>query len=361
LYAEPFIDGNYSRGIEVLDRQGRRNFTAIAAAALLGAPLPSFAAISPQRVGIALAARNTLYHLPLVLADQLGYFRNEGVLIDWLDCESGSQAMQMAVNGQADIVSGAFEHVLDLQTAGAAFRAFVLLARAPQLSVGLANRKASGVKNISELKALKLGISAKGSATHWVAQHWMRQVGLQSDVVQFVELGGSTSAVMEAIRAGAVDALCHVDPILHYLEQKNELRIFADVRTLNNTQRMFGGTLASACLYCKVDFIQRRPELTQALAIGVVRALSWLKTAGPSDILKSVPSHHWMGDRAMYLGGLEKVRESYSLDGLFGNESLQTAWRARALRMGSEQGSLTALDRSFTNQFVMLAKRKLHV
>ena len=116
--------------------------------------LPPF---RPQRVGIALAARNTLYHLPLVLADQLGYFRNEGVLIDWLDCESGSQAMQMAVNGQADIVSGAFEHVLDLQTTGSAFRAFVLLARAPQLSVGLASRKASGVKNHCRIESLEAG------------------------------------------------------------------------------------------------------------------------------------------------------------------------------------------------------------
>jgi hypothetical protein len=63
----------------------------------------------------------------------------------------------------------------------------------------------------------------------------------------------------------------------------------------------------------------------------------------------------------MYLGALDKVRESYSVDGSFGNEAVQTAWRARALRMGSDQGSLTALDRSFTNQFVTLAKRKLHV
>lgn len=333
----------------------------MAAATFLGGPVATLAAISSQRVSIALAARNSLYHLPLVLAEQLGYLRNEGLQVDWVDCESGHQAVQMALSGQADIVSGAFEHVLDLQTSGSAYRAFVLMSRTPQLSLGLANRKAASVKNMTELKSLKLGVSAVGSATHWVAQHWMRQVGLPADAVQFVELGGSTAAVMEAMRAGTVDALCHVDPILHYLEQKNEVRIVADVRTLSHSQRMLGGTVASACLYCKIDLLQRRSEVAQALTIGVIRALSWLKTAGPTDILKSVPSQHWMGDRAMYLGALEKVRESYSLDGVFGTEALQTAWRARALRMGPEQGSVNALDRSFTNQFALLAKRKLHV
>lgn len=345
----------------MLDRRGRRNFTAMAAAALLRAPVASFAAVSPQRISIALAARNTLYHLPLVLADQLGYLRNEGLQVDWVDCDSGSQAVQMSLSGQADIVSGAFEHVLDLQSPAAAYRAFVLMSRAPQLSLGLASRKAAGVKQLAELKSLKLGISAMGSATHWMAQHWIRQVGLPADEVQFVELGGSTSNVMEAMRAGSVDALCHVDPILHYLAQKNELRTMTEVRTLSNSQRMFGGSLASACLYAKNEFLQRRPDAAQALTLGVVRALGWLKTAGPTDILKSVPSYHWMGDRAMYLGALEKVRDSYSLDGVFANEALQTAWRARSLRLGSEAGNGLTLDRSFTNQFALLAKRKLHV
>ena len=141
----------------MLERQGRRNFTAMAAATFLSGPVATLAAISPQRVSIALAARNSLYHLPLVLAEQLGYLRNEGLQVDWVDCESGQQAVQMALNGQADIVSGAFEHVLDLQTSGSAYRAFVLMARTPQLSVGLAYRKAAGVKNMAELKSLKLG------------------------------------------------------------------------------------------------------------------------------------------------------------------------------------------------------------
>lgn len=345
----------------MVDRFGRRNFSAMAAATLLSSPVDLLAASAPQRISIALAARSSLYHLPLVLAEQLGFFKSEGLQVDWLDCESGSQAVQLVVNGQADVVSGAFEHVLDLQSAGLPYRAFVLQSRAPQISVGLASRRATGMKHIHEIKSLKLGISSLGSATHWVAQHWLRHVGFSSDAVNFVELGGSTSNVMEAMRAGTVDGLCHVDPILHYLEQKNELRILADTRTLSSSQRLFGGAMASACLYGRVEMLQRKADLTQSLAMGVVRSLNWLKTAGPTDILKTVPSHHWMGDRALYLGALEKVREAYSLDGVFSNESIQTAVRARGLRVGADQLNGPQLARTYTNQFTLMAKRKLNV
>jgi NitT/TauT family transport system substrate-binding protein len=359
LYAEPIFHGNYSRGIVVFDSLGRRNFTAMAAASLLSAPVAILVASTPHRLNIALAARSSLYHLPLVLADQLGFFKAEGLQVDWVDCDSGSQALQMALSGQADVVSGAFEHVLDLQAAGMPYGAFVLQSRAPQISVGLASRRAAGMKHITELKSLKLGISSLGSATHWVAQHWLKQVGFSIDAVHFVELGGGTVSVMEAMRAGAVDGLCHVDPILHYLEQKNDLRILADTRTLSSTQRMYGGALASACLFGRMDFLQRKKDVALALTTGVVRALNWLKTAGPTDILKTVPSHHWMGDRALYLGALDKVRESYSLDGVFGREAVHTAGRARAMRLGIKVGKMVALERSYTNQLTALAKRKL--
>ena len=316
------------------------------------------AASNPQKVNIALAARHSLYHLPLFLADQLGFVKNDGLQIEWIDCESGSQAVQFALNGQTDVVSGAFEHTLELQAKGLSYRAFVLQGRAPQISLGFTHRRLQGVKSVQELKSIRLGITSLGSATHWVSQDWQKQAGIQSDVLQYVELGGSTSAVMEAVRSGAIDALCHVDPILHYLEQKNELRIVADTRTLSSSQRLYGGPMASACLFAKSEFLQKRPDIAQALTAGVVKALNWLKTAGPTDILKTVPSQHWMGDRAIYLGALEKVRDSYSLDGLFANEALQTVVRARAHRLALDRLSGPTLSRAYTNEFVLNLKRR---
>lgn len=344
----------------MLHRVSRREFSALgmAIASVWLSPSVSQAASSPQKVTIALAAKSSLYHLPLVLADQLGMFKNENLHIDWLECESGQQAVQMAVSGQADVISGAFEHALDLQARGLNYRAFVVQGRAPQMSLGLAIRKANGMKSLADLKSVRLGISSLGSATHWLAQHWMIKANLSAENFQFVELGASTSNVMEAVKTGSIDALCFVDPIMHYLEQKNEVRLLADSRTLLSAQRMFGGPMLSACLIGKAEFLQKRANVGLALTKGVVRALQWLKTAGPSDILKVVPSANWMGDRAIYLGALEKVRDSYSLDGVFAADALQNTWRVRASRVTTDRANWTTLSQSFTNEFTLIAKRK---
>lgn len=344
----------------MLHRVSRREFSALgmAIASVWLSPSVSQAASSPQKVTIALAAKSSLYHLPLVLADQLGMFKNENLHIDWLECDSGQQAVQMAVSGQADVISGAFEHALDLQARGLNYRAFVVQGRAPQMSLGLAIRKANGMKSLADLKSVRLGISSLGSATHWLAQHWMIKANLSAENFQFVELGASTSNVMEAVKTGSIDALCFVDPIMHYLEQKNEVRLLADSRTLLSAQRMFGGPMLSACLIGKAEFLQKRANVGLALTKGVVRALQWLKTAGPSDILKVVPSANWMGDRAIYLGALEKVRDSYSLDGVFAADALQNTWRVRASRVTTDRANWTTLSQSFTNEFTLIAKRK---
>ena len=344
----------------MVTRVRRREFSAMAMASVVLAPGLARAAISPQKVTIALAAKTSLFHLPLVLADQLGMFKNEGLQIDWLECESGLQAVQMALNGQADVVSGAFEHTLDLQARGLNYRAFVLQGRAPQMSVGLATRKALAIKSLADLKSLKMGISSLGSGTHWLAQQWLLKSKLAAENVHFIELGSTTGQLVEAVRGGSVDALCHIDPVMHYLEQKNDLRILADTRTLVSSQRMFGGPMLSACLFGKGEFLQKRADVALTLTRGVVRALQWLKTAGPSDILKMVPSHNWMGDRAIYLGALENVRDTYSLDGMFSKESLQTAWRARASRVSTDRANWTTLEKTYTNEFTLIAKRKMN-
>jgi NitT/TauT family transport system substrate-binding protein len=257
-------------------------------------------------------------------------------------------------------VSGAFEHTLDLQARGLNYRAFVLQGRAPQISVGLATRKALAMKSLADLKSIKMGISSLGSGTHWLAQQWLLKTKLAAENVQFIELGSATGHLVEAVRNGSVDALCHIDPVMHYLEQKNELRILAETRSLLSSQRMFGGPMLSACLFGKGEFLQKRPDVALTLTRGVVRALQWLKTAGPSDILKMVPSQNWMGDRAIYLGALENVRDSYSLDGLFSTESLQTAWRARASRVSTDRATWTTLAKTYTNEFALMAQRKVN-
>ena len=104
--------------------------------------------------------------------------------------------------------------------------------------------------------------------------------------------------------------------------------------------------------------------MIQGLADGVVRALKWLTTAGPTDLLKIIPAHAWTGDRAFYLGTVDKVRESYCPDGLFADELLYAAWRTRALRLGMPRPLVvdrSALQAAYTNEAVQKSKKRFSI
>ena len=351
------------KGHRVEQRWNRRQFSRLLAAGGWAASTAHSAVTDFQKVRLGVSMRGTMAHFPLVLADQMGYFRPLGIQIEWHDVDSDAQALQALTAGAVDVVSGDFEQVLDLNEQGHKVKAFVLQSRTPQISLGIALRRLPAFQGLADLRRFKIGIADWGSPSHAMARLWCLQAGLSPRDHPFVVVGAMPAA-MENLRSGVVDALCHNDPLMSWLEYKSDLRVVAETRTLQGAQLWMGGACAATCLFAKSEFLQHKPEVVQGLSDGVVRALKWLMTAGPTDLLKSVPPHAWLGDRAFYLGTVDKVRESYSLDGWFADDLLLTAWRSRALRLGLPRPSGTdrsVLQAAYTNEMVSKSKKRFAV
>ena len=341
------------------DHRKRRSLLLAAMGSLTA--VSSLSAMPPEsarpltRIKLALAANQSLYHLPLTVAEHLGFFRLTGIQVEWLPHESGAQALQSLLAGQADVMAGAYEHLFGLHQKGQPFMSFVQMCRTPQVSLGGSTRGGKSWQSFADLRGARLGISALDSTTHWMACQWLRRHGLSADDVVFVEVGSSTG-VLDALRAGSIDALCNPDPIMHWLEQKNEIRLLAETRTLAGTRQVMGGAVPGASLFAHADFLQRQPERVQALTDAVVLALKWLPSAGLTDILKTVPPSHWSWDRAAYLGAFEKLRESYAVDGLIRGPEVNRAWQAHAGLKGVTAQTRIFPDRTFTNLFANSAQ-----
>ena len=77
-----------------MDRQRRRMLSvALATGAVAAWPVRNAMAVETRQVTVALTARNSLYHLPLVLAERLGYFRQQSLQVNLLAHESGAAAV----------------------------------------------------------------------------------------------------------------------------------------------------------------------------------------------------------------------------------------------------------------------------
>lgn len=338
-----------------MNGQRRRMLSmAMATAAVASWPLRNVQAVETRQITVALSARNSLYHLPLVLAERLGYFRQQSLQVQLLTHESGAAAAASVLQGKADVLAGAFEHLFELQHKGHFFQAFAQMNATPMISMGVAaGRPASW--SWQDLKSARVGVSALDSGTHWMAGLWLLRHGLQPQDVVFVEVGTSASA-LGALWEGHVDALCNPDPVMHWLELRGDIRLIAEARTQSGVQQLAGGVLPGGCLMAREDFLLRQPQVATVLAGGVVQALRWLQTAGPTDLFKAVPVAPWVGDRAVYLGALDKLRDAYARDGRIQDEAVFNAWRVHARVASPTSGQRIQLGRTFTNAFVARSK-----
>jgi NitT/TauT family transport system substrate-binding protein len=310
-----------------------------------------------KKVSIAVGGKNLFYYLPLTIAEQLGYFKAEGLEVEISDFAGGSRALQALIGGSADVVSGAFEHTINMQAKGQMIRAFVLQGRAPQIVLGINPKTMPGFKNVADLKGKKIGVTAPGSSTNMMANFVLAKAGLKPGDVSFVGVGAAAGAVA-AMRSGQIDAMSNLDPVISTLERSGELKVVSDTRTLKETEAVFGGPMPAGCLYTKQEFIDKNPATVQALANAMVRALKWLQTAGPSDIVKTVPETFLLGDRSLYLEAWLKVREAISPDGMIPEKGPATALNMLKQFEKEIEGKSIDLSKVYTNEFVKKANAK---
>ena len=114
--------------------------------------------------------------------------------------------------------------------------AVVQLGRFPGFVLALVGPKAASYKGPADLKGMKIGVTAPGSSTHFMVLHMMAQAGLKADDASFVGVGAGSTAVAAAKR-GEIDALVSVDPVINLLDSEKVIRIVADTRTMEGTQR----------------------------------------------------------------------------------------------------------------------------
>lgn len=283
--------------------------------------------LEKTKVGIAVGGKNLLYYLPLTVAEQLGYFKTEGLDVTIFDFAGGSRALQAVIGGSADVVSGAFEHTLNMQQKGQPMRAFVLQGRAPQIVLGINPKTLPNFKTIADLKGKKIGVTAPGSSTNVLANFLLASAGLKPSDVSFVGVGAASGAVA-AMRSGQIDAISNLDPVITLLQRSGDLRIVSDTRKVAEADKVFGGPMPAACLYAPQAFLDKHPHTAQALTNAIVRANQWIQQAGPSEIIKVVPESYLLGDRAVYIDAFMAAKGALSPDGLIPEAGAATALNA---------------------------------
>jgi NitT/TauT family transport system substrate-binding protein len=325
--------------------------------AALAAPMVRAQGLEKPKLTLAVGGKNLLYYLPLTIAEQLGYFKAEGLELTIADFAGGSQALRAVVGGSADVVSGAFEHTVNMQAKGQRRRAFVLQGRAPMIVLGVNPKTMPNFKAVAELKGKKIGVTAPGSSTNVMANFVLAKAGIKPSEVSIIGVGTASGAVA-AMRSGQIDALSNLDPVITLLQRSGDLKIVADTRIVAEADKIFGGPMPAGCLYAPQSFLDKNPATAQALANAMVRAAKWIQAAGPADIIKVVPESYLLGDRAVYIDAFLAAKGALSPDGAIPEAGADTARRALASIDPEIDKATLDLKAVYTNDFVKKANAK---
>ena len=306
------------------------------------------------KVHLGVGGKTSLYYLPLTVTEKLGYFKEAGLDVEISDFQGGAKSLQALMGGSVQVVTGSFDHTIQIQAKGERIVALVQMGRFPGFALALRKEKADAYKGPKDLKGMKIGVTAPGSSTHFMVLYMMAQAGLKAEDASFIGIG-SGNTVVAAVKRGEVDAISNADPMINILDREGAVKIVADTRTADGTQAVYGGPYPAAVLYTKAEFAEKNPNTAQALVTALVRGLKWVQSHSPEEIAKIMPEEYSLGNKEIYIQSIKTNLPAYSPDGRFTREAAETAYKVLKAFDPNVQNATIDLSKTYTDTFVTKA------
>jgi NitT/TauT family transport system substrate-binding protein len=327
------------------------------AAAAVALALSSGLAMAQSKITLAVGGGACLCYLPTMLAKQLGEYQKAGLDVDVVDFKGGSESLKAVIGGSADVVSGYFDHCVNLAAKGQHLQAFVVYDRFPGLALVVSPKHTGEIKSVKDLAGKKVGVSAPGSSTDFFLKYLLKKDGVDPNSVGVISVGlGATSVA--AMEQGQIDAAVMLDPSVTVLQGRNkDLTILSDTRTQHDTLAVFGGEYPGGALYTRADWIASHEKEVQAMTNAILATLKWIHSHTAEEIADKMPPELVGKDKAGYIAALKNTIPMYSETGL-----MDPKGAAAVLAVFSQSSPEVAkanidVSKTYTNKYVEAAHK----
>lgn len=304
------------------------------------------------KVTIAVGGGACLCYLPTVLAKQLGEYEKAGLNVELVDLKGGSDALKAVLGGSADVVSGYFDHCVNLAAKKQELQSFVVYDRYPGLVLVVSPKQTGKINSIKDLAGKKVGVSAPGSSTDFFLKYQLKKNGLDPTGTAVIGIGLGATAVA-AMQQGQIDAAVMLDPAVTVLQGSHkDLKILSDTRTQKDTLDVFGGEYPGAALYTTTAWIKSHDKEVQALTNAMMNTLKWIHSHSPEEIMAKMPENMEGKDKELYLAALKNTIPMYSETGLMDPKGAAAV--LAVFSEGSPEVAKANIDvsKTYTNKYV---------
>jgi NitT/TauT family transport system substrate-binding protein len=287
------------------------------------------------------------------VAQELGYFRDQGISVNIDVMTSSPMAMQALLGGSVDVITAPFELVLPLRAEKRKIRSFLLMQTVPLEVIVVSPEQSSRIKRFSDLKGTVIGVSSPGSPMHMQLNYMLKHAGVEAKEVSVVGLGSDSSRVA-ALEAGKVDAAVLPDPGATLLQRRHpNLVVLADTRTREGTREAFGfEAYPGGVLVASEKWLGEHRDEARAIAAAVLTGLRWIAHTPPPQVTLRIPRQYRMAEDNMFSECIERFVPSLSPDGIMPPELPRRVMDVLTTFNRKVAAANIDLEQAYTNEYV---------
>jgi NitT/TauT family transport system substrate-binding protein len=256
-------------------------------------------------VAVRLGLPNLLADVGFFVAQDRGYFAEEGLDVEFMNTPSLNQVIPAVSTGEMDVASGgigsalfnavarglAMKVVADRATLGRGSGYMVLVVRKDLLDSGR-------VRDLADLRGLSIAASGAGAITELVTYKAAERGGLRPSDVEVVYLGiGDTPA---ALANRSIDAAMALEPNVTLIVSQGLGDVF------RTTYEITPDLTVGVVLYAD-SFIRNKPEAARRFMVAYLRGLRDFNDAffrqpprDRAEVLAALTHHTGVKDAALY-------------------------------------------------------------
>jgi NitT/TauT family transport system substrate-binding protein len=256
------------------------------------------------------------------------------------------------------VVSGYYDHCVNLAAKGQALQSFVVYDRYPGMVLAVSPEAKDSIKSIKDLAGKAVGVSAPGSSTDFFLKYLLAKNGMDPNGTSVVGIGLAATAVA-AMEHGKVNAAVMLDPAATLMQNKfkDGFKLLSDTRTQKDTLDVFGGEYPGGALYTRADWIAKNEAATQKMTNAIVATLKWIHSHSAEEIMAKMPEELVGPDKALYLAALKNTIPMYSQTGLMDPKGAQAVLAVFSQSVPEIAKANIDLSKTYTNKFVEQANK----
>lgn len=268
----------------ILERLSR--FAGACALASLTAVFPAQA----QTKATVAHAGTQLMRLPLYIAIQNGYFKQEGLDLEIVEIRSGSDGMKMLAGNAVNFATGQLIDAVNLNKQGIQTVGVTMLTQRLTNSIVVRKAVASKYRSMKDLKGANLGVTGVGSGTWQFAVFAGTLEGLKADDFNFIA-AGTGAGVIGAMKAGRIDAMSYSDPENLQMVKDGDAEFLIDMADEATHLRILGDSYLNNQIMVLASYAKANPKVVQSLANAIQKGVVWVNTHSIDETAKLLHSY----------------------------------------------------------------------